>query len=55
MITDGAGKILKTVNVSGSGRGTVNVDAATLSSGAYHYSLYINGTLTDTKQMILAK
>jgi hypothetical protein len=39
MITDGAGKILKTVNVSGSGRGTVHVDEAALSSGAYHYIL----------------
>jgi len=35
--------------------GAVNVDASTLSSGAYQYSLYVDGKLIDTKQMILNK
>jgi len=55
VITDKSGKTLKAVTISGSGKGNVTVDASTLSSGAYQYSLIIDGRLTDTKQMILAK
>ncbi|MEO6329343.1 MAG: tail fiber domain-containing protein [Ginsengibacter sp.] len=50
-ITDINGKTLKTVNISGSGKGTLNVEASILSSGAYNYSLYANGKLVSTKQM----
>jgi len=50
-ITDKDGKILKTINISGSGKGTLNIDAAILSSGAYNYSLFVNGKLISTKQM----
>ena len=50
-ITDKNGKILKTINISGSGKGTLNVDASILSSGAYNYSLFVNGKLVSTKQM----
>jgi hypothetical protein len=55
IITGKNGKILKEVNVSGAGNGTLNVNATTLSSGAYQYSLYIDGRLIDTKQMVLTK
>ncbi|CAN5738966.1 hypothetical protein BH10BAC2_BH10BAC2_35220 [soil metagenome] len=55
IITDISGKTLKEVNVSGSGKGSLKVDAYTLSSGAYQYSLYVDGRLIGTKQMILAK
>ncbi len=55
VITDKSGKTLKAVTISGSGKGTVNVDASTLSSGAYQYSLIVDGKLIDTKQMVLAK
>ncbi len=51
IITDKSGKSLKELNVSGSGKGSINVNAAMLSSGAYQYSLYIDGRLIDTKQM----
>ena len=54
-ITDVAGKLLKTINISGSGRGTVNVDASILSAGAYYYSLYIDNNLISTKTMIKEK
>jgi hypothetical protein len=50
-ITDINGKILKTINISGSGKGLLNVDAAILSSGAYNYSLFLNDRLISTKQM----
>src|SRR6266542_2282981 len=51
IITDKNGKVLKEARVVGSGKGSINVDAATLSSGTYQYSLYIDGKLIDTKQM----
>ncbi len=55
IVTDKTGKKLKTISVSGNGKGTLNVDASTLSSGAYSYSLLIDGKLISTKQMVLAK
>ena len=55
IITDKSSKTLKQVNVSGNGKGSMNIDASTLASGAYQYSLYIDGKLIDTKQMVLAK
>jgi hypothetical protein len=51
IVVDKAGKLLKEISVSGSGKGSLTIDASTLSSGAYHYSLYVNGKLVDTKQM----
>lgn len=48
-------KTLKAVKVSGSGKGDINVDASTLSSGAYQYSLIVDGKLFATKQMVIAK
>jgi len=50
-ISDKNGRILKTINISGSGTGTINVDASILSSGAYNYSLFVNGKLISIKQM----
>ena len=55
VITDKNGKTLKAVNVSGSGKGNIKVDATTLASGAYQYSLVIDGKLIATKQMVIAK
>ena len=42
IITDKNGNALKQINLSNN-KGSVNVDAATLSSGAYQYSLYVDG------------
>ena len=55
IITDKSGKTLKESNISGGGKGSLNVDASTISAGSYQYSLYINGKLMDTKQMVLLK
>ncbi len=55
IVTDKSGKVLKEINVSGNGKGSLHVDASTLSSGAYQYSLYVDGRLIDTKQMVLTK
>jgi hypothetical protein len=55
VVNDETGKVLKQLNISGSGKGVVNLDASALSSGSYNYSLIINGKLIATKQMVLAK
>ncbi|MFZ1798730.1 MAG: hypothetical protein WAU24_02610, partial [Chitinophagaceae bacterium] len=55
IITDQNGKVLKQLNVSGGGKGSLKVDASTLSAGAYRYSLYVDGKLIDTKQMVAGK
>ena len=55
IITDKNGKQLKQLNLSGAGKGTIHVDASTLASGAYNYSLYVDGRFIASKQMILAK
>lgn len=54
-ITDKSGRSIKEVNISGNGKGSLKIDAATLSSGAYYYSLYVNGKIIDTKQMLQAR
>ena len=55
IVVDNVGKVIKEVNVSGNGKGNITVDATTLASGAYNYSLYVDGRLIDTKQMVFAK
>jgi trimeric autotransporter adhesin len=55
IITDKSGKVLKQINVSGNSKGFVQVNAATLSAGAYQYALLVDGKLIDTKQMELLK
>ncbi len=55
IIADKNGKVLKQLNLSGSGKGTVHVDAAMLPSGAHNYTLYVDGRMTDSKQMVSAK
>jgi hypothetical protein len=54
IVTDKNGKEIKAINISGN-KGNVKVDASTLASGAYQYSLYIDGKLNETKQMVLTK
>lgn len=55
LITDKAGNTIKQFNISGTGKGSVTVDAAMLSSGTYQYSLYVDGRLVASKQMLLGK
>ena len=55
IVTDNAGKILKQVNVSGVGKGSININASSLAAGNYNYSLWVDGRLIETKQMVLAK
>ncbi len=55
VITDEGGKILKQIAISGTGKGTVNIDAAALPTGAYNYALVIDERLISSKKMILGK
>jgi hypothetical protein len=50
IITDKNGNTLKQITLSNN-RGLINIDGSTLSSGAYQYSLYVDGRLIDSKQM----
>jgi len=52
IIYDKAGKALKQVSISGSGKGSLKVDASLLTSGAFSYALYVDGKLVDSKQMM---
>ena len=54
IVRDGTGRTVKEVKLSGS-KGNINLDASLFSPGIYQYSLYADGKLLDTKQMILAK
>jgi hypothetical protein len=55
VITDQNGRVLSQVNLSGTGKGTLNVDAGTLAAGAYTYSLVVDGRVIDAKRMVLAR
>ncbi|MDY0217193.1 MAG: tail fiber domain-containing protein [Bacteroidales bacterium] len=49
------GKIIKTVDITSSGQGSIIVYASNLSSGIYNYSLIVDGKVIETKRMICAK
>lgn len=55
LITDKSGKTIKQLNVSGAGKGVVNVEASALSAGTYNYSLIVDGKIISTKQMVVTK
>jgi len=39
------------MQVSSTGKGSLRIDASTLSSSTYQYSLLVDGRIIDTKQM----
>jgi hypothetical protein len=55
IITDKNGKTLKQQSISGSSKGTINIEASTLVAGAYNYSLIVDGRVISSKQMVLTK
>lgn len=54
-ITDNVGKKVKNINLSGNRKGSILLDTSSMNSGAYQYSLYIDNSLIETKQMVIAK
>lgn len=55
LVADRSGKTIKQINLTGTGKGRVNVDASLLLPGTYNYSLIVDGKTIDSKQMIIAK
>ena len=55
IIADAGGHVLKQYNISSTGFGQQSIDGGSLASGVYTYSLYLDGKLFSTKQMILTK
>jgi hypothetical protein len=55
IITDKDGKTIKQINISGAGKGIVNVDASAFAAGVFNYSLVVDGKLIATKQMVFTK
>jgi len=49
------GRDIKTIQLNGTGSGQITLQTATLASGNYTYSLYVDGSLIDTKVMVLAR
>lgn len=49
------GKPIKSVKLNGKGKGILELNAGSLPSGTYTYSLYSNGVLADTKLMVISK
>lgn len=54
-ITNSGGQVVKSVVLSSTGYGQVTINAGELAAGNYFYSLYIDGQLAGTKQMVLIK
>jgi hypothetical protein len=52
---DTYGNQLKTVALNQTGNGTLNITPDNLSNGIYSYSLIVNGSIIDTKKMMLQK
>ena len=53
-ITDNSGKTIKQVQLNTAGNGTVNIDASTLTSGTYNYTLVVDGRSIESKKMVVA-
>jgi hypothetical protein len=55
IVTDKNGRTLQQLNLSTPGKGTLHVNTSAMASGSYNYSLYVDGRLIATKQMISVK
>lgn len=51
IVTDNNGKTIKQFTLSAAGKGSVTIAAGTLASGLYHYALYVDGKMIDSKKM----
>jgi len=51
-IADYTGRIIKTMDVSKTGKGEIDVDASSLEEGIYTYSLLVDGKTVESRNMI---
>ncbi|HTL82228.1 MAG TPA: T9SS type A sorting domain-containing protein, partial [Bacteroidia bacterium] len=49
---DAQGKLIKAVELTGTGKGQLNVFADDLSNGIYTYALVVDGQVMDSKRMV---
>ena len=54
LVTDMKGGVLKTYKIA-TGEGQLIIKSGELPSRTYNYTLYVNNTQIDTKQMIIAR
>jgi len=54
-ITDTNGQVLKILELQNTGDGQVNISTSDLPSGKYQYTLFIDGKVFATKQMVLTQ
>jgi len=54
-ITNIKGQLIKAITIGSMGAGQVNFNSATLASGTYNYSLWVDGKQMETKQLIIIK
>ena len=53
LLTDAAGRTVKTISLNNSGFATLNT--AGLATGIYNYSLLVDGKIVDTKKLTVAR
>lgn len=54
-VFDQTGAVHRLFSIAGEGPGSVEIEGSTLAAGQYYYSLMVNGSVVDTKTMILTK
>jgi hypothetical protein len=54
-ITNAKGQIVKTITLSNRGAGQINLNTQGLASGAYNYTLYVDGKQADSKRLVIAR
>jgi hypothetical protein len=55
MITDYNGKVIKTIGISNTGKGTINLDGSLFNNGTYSYSIILDGRIAETRKMLIMK
>ena len=54
-ITDAKGAIIKTISLNNRGTGQVNLNTSVLAAGNYNYTLWVDGNLSNTKRLLIAR
>ena len=55
VVTDNEGRTMKQFIVNGTGKGAIKLDTFQWAAGGYHYSLYIDDKLIESKQLFIAR
>lgn len=55
IVNDNYGKSIKQISVSGTGKGSVSLNAGSLPAGSYKYSLLVDGKIISSKTMVITR